>query len=97
MSEPFGVTPAELRSVSSDLNDASSQMKGVMSSLRGQLAAEGAPWGGGSIGEAATGPNGYLAQGDWVDGSVDAKTNLLDYYSEMLKQAADTFEQSDNS
>jgi len=56
MSEPFGVTPAELRSVSSDLNDASSRMKGVMSSLRGQLAAEGAPWGGGSIGEAATGP-----------------------------------------
>lgn len=96
MAEQFGVTPPELRSNSGDLHDTSSQVKGVMSSLRANLAAEGARWGGGDIGDQfANGSNGYLAQSDWVDGSVDAKTGLLDYYSDMLKLTADSAEQSD--
>ena len=96
MAEQFGVTPSELRSTSGDLHDVSSRMKGVMSLLRAQLGAEGAAWGGGSIGKQfADGPNGYLAQVDRVGGSVDAKTSLLDDYSDKLKQAADTFQRSD--
>jgi uncharacterized protein YukE len=96
VAEQFGVTPPELHSVSGDLHGVSSRMKGVLSSLRAQLAGEGAAWGNDSIGhQFANGANGYLAQADWVEGSVDAKTNLLDYYSDQLRNAADTFEQSD--
>ena len=88
MADEFRVTPDELRRVSSDLHDVSSAMKAVMSTLRAQLAAEGPVWGGGDMGhQFADGPNGYLAQLDWVNGSVDAKTSLLDYYSDLLKQA----------
>jgi uncharacterized protein YukE len=96
MAEQFGVTPPELRGTSGDLHDTSSHVKGVMSTLRGHLAAEGARWGTGDIADKfANGANGYLAQSNWVDGSVDAKTGLLDYYSDMLKHSADSFEQSD--
>jgi uncharacterized protein YukE len=96
MTEPFGVTPCELRATASYLAEVSSRMKGMLSSLRAQLAGEGAAWGNDSIGhQFASCANGYLAQADWVEGSVDAKTNLLDDYSDQLRNAADTFEQSD--
>jgi uncharacterized protein YukE len=98
MSEPLGVTPSTLRATSKHLNDVSTRMKEVLSSLRGKLAAEGAPWGSDSMGDQfAKGESGYIAQRDWVDKSVGAKTSLLDYYSHGLKKAADSFEQQDET
>jgi uncharacterized protein YukE len=98
MSDPLGVTPADLRSTSKHLNDVSTQMKDVLSSLQGKLSGEGAAWGDDSLGDQyANGASGYLAQQDWVDGSIGAKTGLLDYYSKGLKTAADTFEQQDEA
>ncbi len=91
MAEQFGVTPDELRSVSGDLHDVSSQMKGVMSTLRAQVDGEGA--GGEAI--AAGDTNSFWAQFDWAGGSVDAKTGLLDYYHDYLGRAANTFQGSD--
>lgn len=96
MADEFRVSPEELRRVSAHLHDVSSAMKAVMSTLEGQLAPTYGKWGGDEMGDQfANGPSGYLAQLDWVKGSVDAKTALLDHYSDMLKQAADTFAQSD--
>jgi uncharacterized protein YukE len=98
MAEQFGVTPPDLRATSQHLNDASSRMKDVLSSLRDSLSGEGAAWGDDSLGDQfAKGGSGYLAQLGWVDGSVDTKTGLLDYYSEGLKTAADSFEQHDQA
>jgi uncharacterized protein YukE len=98
MAEQFGVTPPDLRATSQHLNDASSRMKDVLRSLRESLSGEGAAWGDDSLGDQfAKGGSGYLAQLGWVDGSVDAKTGLLDYYSEGLKTAADSFEQQDQA
>ncbi|HET6734474.1 WXG100 family type VII secretion target [Mycobacterium sp.] len=98
MSEPLGVTPPELRSTSQHLNDVSTRMKAVLSSLRANLSGEGAAWGDDQIGDQfANGDSGYLAQQGWVDGSVEAKTGLLDYYADGLKTAADSFEQQDQA
>jgi uncharacterized protein YukE len=96
MSDPLGVTPPELRATSKHLNDVSTRMKDVLSELQANLSGEGAAWGDDEIGDQyANGEAGYLAQQGWVDGSVDAKTGLLDYYSRGLKTAADSFEQQD--
>lgn len=96
MADPLGVTPPELRATSQHLNNVSTRMKDVLSGLRENLAAEGAAWGDDEIGDQyANGDSGYLAQQGWVDGSVEAKTGLLDYYSDGLKTAADSFEQQD--
>lgn len=96
MADPLGVTPPDLRSTSQHLNDVSSRMKDVLSSLQEKLRGEGAAWGDDQIGDQyANGGSGYLAQQGWVDGSVEAKTGLLDYYSKGLKTAADTLEQQD--
>jgi uncharacterized protein YukE len=98
MSEPLGVTPSDLRSTSEHLYDVSTKMKEVLSSLKHKLAAEGAAWGSDSMGDQfAKGEGGYIAQRDWVDKSVEAKTSLLDYYSHGLKRAADSFEQQDET
>jgi uncharacterized protein YukE len=98
MSGQFGVSVGDLRYVSNDLHQVSSAMKKVMSTLAAQLAAAGPAWGGGDLGhQFADGPNGYLAQLDWVGGSVEAKTALLDYYSDLLKQVANSFEQADSN
>jgi hypothetical protein len=98
MAESFGVTPAELRRTSRQLNDVSSRMKDVVSSLRERLAGEGAAWGDDRIGDQfANGEAGYVARLDWMCGSVDAKTGLLDYYSEALKYTADASEQNDQA
>jgi uncharacterized protein YukE len=98
MPDSFGVTPDDLRATSRHLNDVSSRMQEVLSSLRSKLSGEGAAWGDDQIGEQfANGDAGYLAQQGWVDGSVAAKTGLLDYYSRGLKKAADTFEQDDSA
>lgn len=98
MSQPLGVTPEGLRSTSDHLADVSARMKGVLSSLNGKLSGEGAAWGDDKIGsEFADGGDGYLAQLEWVDGSVDAKTDLLDAYSQGLRTAADTLESQDQA
>jgi hypothetical protein len=98
MAEQFGVTPADLRATSQHLNDVSTRMKDVLSELRDKLDAAGAAWGDDRLGDQfAKGDDGYLAQLGWVDGSVEAKTGLLDYYSEGLKAAADSSEQYDQA
>jgi uncharacterized protein YukE len=96
MSEPLQVSPDDLRSTSEHLAEVSSQMKTVLSNLMGLLSQEGEPWGNDSTGRNfADGPNGYLAQNDWVNSSINAKTQLLDQYAELLKDAADSLQQQD--
>ncbi|MCV7068569.1 WXG100 family type VII secretion target [Mycolicibacterium houstonense] len=98
MADELGVTPAELRAASRHLHQTSAKMKNVLSSLQANLAAEGAAWGDDKMGDGfAKGDAGHLAQRDWVDGSVVVKTDLLDYYSDGLKTAADSFEQDDQA
>jgi len=97
MSEPLGLTPADLRAASDYLADVSTQMKDVQSALRAMLGGEGEAWGHDKIGNRfASGGQGYRSQWDWVDGSIDAKTELLDYYSMSLRNTADSLEQQDD-
>jgi uncharacterized protein YukE len=84
----LGLTARVLRSTAGDLHDVSSWVKGVMSSLRAELAGTGDNW-------CRFRTNRYLAQVAWVLQSVDAETDLLDDCSKLLGQAADAFEQSD--
>jgi hypothetical protein len=98
MTEPLGLTPDDLRAASNFLADVSARMKDVQSSLREMLGVEGEAWGHDKIGKQfADGGQGYRSQSDWVDGSIDAKTGLLDYYSEGLRTTADTLEQQDTA
>jgi uncharacterized protein YukE len=98
MAEFLGVTPPDLRGTSENLYDVSGRMKDILSTLQERLRAEGVAWGDDQMGEHfADGDGGYLAQLKWVDGSVAAKTDLLDYYSRALKGAADSFEISDQA
>ncbi|MBA0047873.1 hypothetical protein [Mycobacteroides sp. LB1] len=98
MSQPLGVTPADLRATSRYLADVSSRMKGVRTSLEGMLGGEGEAWGHDKIGgRFANGGHGYKSQLNWVNGSIDAKTDLLDYYADSLKKTADTLEQGDST
>jgi len=98
MTDPLQVTPDALRATSEHLADVSSRMKNVLSSLQGKLSGEGEPWGGDKTGhDFAEGPNGYLAQQDWVNKSIGAKTQLLDQYTDQLKNTADSLQQQDQS
>lgn len=98
MTEPMEVTPEELRAASQHMADVSARMKGVLSSLQGKLSGEGAAWGDDEIGsQFANGGDGYLAQLARVQQSVDAKTQLLEGYSQSMRAAADNFEQSDGA
>jgi hypothetical protein len=98
MTEPLGVTPADLRAASEYLADVSGQMKDVKSSLLEMLGREGEAWGDDKIGtQFASGGRGYRMQSDWVDGSIDTKTELLDYYSHRLRTTADSLEQQDSA
>jgi len=98
MNEPLGLTPGELRAASEYLADVSNQMKAVQSSLVEMLSRRGEAWGHDKIGnQFATGAKGYRMQSDWVDGSIDAKTELLDYYSYRLRKTADSLEQQDSA
>ena len=97
MTEPLGVTPADLRVTSAYLAGVSSRMKEVLSSLQDMLSGEGEAWGHDKIGnQFANGGRGYRSQLDWVDGSIGAKTELLDYYSDGLRTTADALEQQDS-
>jgi uncharacterized protein YfaQ (DUF2300 family) len=98
MAEFLGVTPTDLRGTSDHLYDVSARMKDILTTLQDRLRAEGVAWGDDEMGEQfAGGSGGYLAQLKWVDGSVGAKTDLLDYYSRALKGAADSFERNDQA
>jgi len=98
MAEFLGVTPTDLRGTSDHLYDVSARMKQILATLQERLRAEGVAWGDDEMGEQfAGGAGGYLAQLKWVDGSVGAKTDLLDYYSRALKGAADSFERNDQA
>ncbi|MGV0782414.1 hypothetical protein [Mycolicibacterium sp. XJ775] len=98
MADELGVGPSDLRATSRNLNDVSVRMKNVLSTLQSNLMAEGAAWGDDKMGDGyAKGSAGYLAQKDWVDGSVVVKTDLLDYYSDGLKGSADSFELNDQA
>jgi hypothetical protein len=71
-------------------------MKDALSSMREDLAAAGAQWGEDRMGDQfAKGDAGFVAQMDYVDESVEAKTGLLDHYARGLKGAADSFEAQD--
>ena len=92
MAGEFDASPGELRRVASDLDEVSTAINGVMSTLRAQLAAStaaGPPWAWSECSQVVDGPNGIEAQIDRVFGSLEAKTGLLDYYSDFLRQAAD--------
>jgi uncharacterized protein YukE len=90
------VTPAQLRATADHLSDVSNRMWGVLNGLQGSRGAAGGAWGDDKIGEQfAGGGSGYVAQSTWVDGSIDAKTSLLNHYSRGLRMAADTMEQQD--
>lgn len=96
MAEPLGVTPPELRAASGHLHDVNSRIKQIQSSMRSKLEAEGSRWGDDRIGDQfAKGGSGYLAQLGWVNGSVDAKSGLLEHYEQRLKGTADSLEQQD--
>jgi|SRR3954463_9963991 hypothetical protein len=98
MAEFLGVTPSDLRGTSDHLYDVGARMKEILTTLQDRLRAEGVAWGDDEMGEQfAGGSGGYLAQLKWVDGSIGAKTDLLDYYSRALKGAADSFERNDQA
>ncbi|HYZ67190.1 MAG TPA: hypothetical protein VE666_05170 [Mycobacterium sp.] len=98
MAEFLGVTPPDLRGTSEHLYDVSGRMKDVLSTLQERLRGEGVAWGDDQMGDQfANGPGGYLSQLKWVDGSVAAKTDLLEFYSRALKGAANSFERNDQA
>ena len=97
MTELLGVTPAELRAASRHLAYVSTLMKEVQSSLREVLSGEGEAWGRDKIGnQFANGGQGYRSQSNWVDGSISAKADLLDYYAAGLCITAEVLEQQDS-
>ncbi|AIY48669.1 hypothetical protein [Mycolicibacterium fortuitum] len=96
MTVPLGVTPSELRNTAQYLAYVSNDMKAVQSALMQMLSGEGEAWGHDKIGrQFADGGKGYKSQRDWVDGSITAKTDLLDYYADGLYLTADALEQQD--
>jgi hypothetical protein len=98
MNEPLGVTPVELRAASAYLADVSARMKDVQFALLTMLSGEGEAWGHDKIGnQFANGGQGYRSQSDWVDGSIEAKTQLLDFYARGLMITADALEQQDST
>jgi hypothetical protein len=94
MADPLAVTPDGLRKTAKNLADVSARFKEVLTSLQAKLDAEGPKWGADRQ-DFATGPNGYLPQLDWVVQSTNAKTGLLDGYSQSLYSAANNLEGQD--
>jgi uncharacterized protein YukE len=96
MTDPLAVTPDGLRAAGNHLEEVSAKLKKVLMSLNAKLDAEGAAWGDDKAGHGfADGTGGYLAQVDWVDTSIKAKTDLLDEYSGTIRDTADTLEGQD--
>ena len=98
MTDLLGVDPFDLRMTSTYLADVSDRMKAVQSELHEMLSAQGEAWGHDNIGDQfANGGQGYRSQLNWVDGSIAAKTELLDYYSNRLRHTANALEQQDSA
>lgn len=98
MTAPLGVTPVELRSAAEYLAYVSGLMREAHSALHDALISEGEAWGTDKIGRRfADGPQGYHVQSDWVDGSIEAKTGLLDFYAEGLRVVADALAHQDST
>lgn len=98
MSDPLEVTPQGLRGTAGHLEEVSQTVKDVLASLNSKLAGEGSAWGADETGDQfAKGDQGYLAQRDWVKGSIDAKTGLLDSYATSMRTAANTLEGQDKN
>jgi uncharacterized protein YukE len=96
MIEPLSVSVSHLRTTAGHVDDVSSQMKQVLSSLKDQLAALRSPWGDDSIGDQfAKGSSGYLAQVDLVNSVIDNQTQALDSLSQSMSTSANNFEQTD--
>jgi hypothetical protein len=96
--DQLSVSTGDLNAAGEQLGDVSSQLKNVLSALQSKLAGYGEPWGNDSTGNSfADGPNGYLAQRDWVFGAIGAKTKLLHEYSGSMTDSAKNFDQQDNS
>jgi hypothetical protein len=95
MAESLGVDPHNLRGTAEHLSDVKARFDDVLTRLHEKLAAEGSPWGDDKTGkDFSEGPNGYLAQKDWVDQSVGDKCDVLQWYADGLHDAANVFEQS---
>jgi uncharacterized protein YukE len=98
MSDELAVSPDGLRTVSGQLAQTSAAVKKVLAQLNSNLDAEGPAWGDDATGDGfAAGPSGYLAQMDWVNESVKAKTDLLDGYSQAMTSTANTLQSQDES
>ena len=98
MTKALGVPPSELRATARYLAGVSSRMKEVQTSLERTLRDEGEAWGHDEIGDAfANGSQGYLAQKNWVMGSMGAQSDFLDYCAQYLEYTADTFEHEDST
>jgi len=80
--------------MSGDLGEVSARMSAVMSAPAAQIAGEGAAWGNDSLGPPFANTDGFLAQRNWVAGSVHAKISLLNCYSAQLRNAADCLQDS---
>ena len=90
MADQFKLEADELQKVSNGLRDIESRMKATMSTLRGQLAADGTPW------QFPGGPTGVEANLENMESSVDpsmtgAVAGLADYLQKIVK----TFQESD--
>jgi uncharacterized protein YukE len=97
VAEQLRVSPDGLRATAEHLETVSSRMKDVIAALNREVDVLGAPWGNDDRGrDFADGAEGFLAQKDWVDGSVGVKAKLLDDYAQALRTAADTLEQQDS-
>jgi uncharacterized protein YukE len=98
MADRFGARPAELRGVARDAEAVGAQAGQVVSTLREQLGAIGAAWGHDSTGaQFAEGANGYVVQSSAVLGAADAVPAFLADLGGLLKQVADSVEQTDGA
>jgi hypothetical protein len=88
MADEFRLEADELQKVSDGLRDIKSQMQEIVSTMRGQLAAEGTPW------QFSGAPAGIPAQLENLENSVDpsvkdsagdAVANLADYLDTIVK------------
>jgi hypothetical protein len=107
MADPFAAQSPELPSVADQLTEVSSKMSQILKKVEDANVGEtnrvkpGEPvWdddkpGGGFAGE----PDGkrYLGQQGQVDAAVAAKVDLLNHYSDVLRQTADGAEAQDQS
>jgi hypothetical protein len=90
VAEEFKLEPDELQKVSNGLRDIESRMKARMSTLRGQLGAEGTPW------QFPGGPAGVEANLENAESSVDpSMTGGVADLADYLQKIVNTFQESE--